>query len=75
MIKSNYFAFAGGIVGYARKSFFPSCINAGIVDGGRHSVGGIVGYAGDSTYLSTCINTNKVDSVSAINFGAIVGEC
>ena len=75
MILSRYFTYAGGIAGCITDGALNLCINAGIVDGATYCVGGIAGYLGDSMYIYSCINTNWVDSGTALHFGAIAGLC
>ena len=77
-IESANSAYAGGIVAYLKNSNVFSSLNAGIVDGAKTAVGGIVGYVdiNPATLMDVrhCLNTNWVTaSATATNSGAIVG--
>ena len=71
-IFSNNSLYAGGLAGYIEVASIYLSINSGIVAGAIFSVGGIAGYI-NNQYLDGCINTNWVDSGTAMHFGAIVG--
>jgi len=80
IVRSSNFDYAGGLVGYMNNlsggsvTIVTGSMNAGIVEGATISVGGIAGYLARNAKISHCINTNRIFTGAASNFGAIVGE-
>jgi hypothetical protein len=79
-ILSRNSKYSGGIAGYLNSSnggaHVVTSLNAGLVDGGTNSVGGICGYISNGT-IDNCINTNWVERGSGTasgSSGAIVGH-
>ena len=76
-ILSSNSQYAGGLAAYLTGGLLPdiriheSC-NSGIVGGSTFIVGGIVGYT-FGNFISGCLNTNWVDSGTAIYYGSVIG--
>jgi len=73
IVRGNNYDNAGGIAGFISRTLLLESVNAGIIDGGRFSVGGIVGRADLSSAVQCCINTNWIQPFVSTYSGAIIG--